>query len=261
MLIHRLARAMTQSVVFVVLTSLYLTLGVKGLRQQKDMHKHGDLESGLGMRNLTDLFSNSDQGPKYAVLADGNRYLCCCSAESVGEISCKLKDVETDYVHWWRTGCGGYMGYHWHSWYNVIKYAPNLILLPNVGSCMVPEDELPDVLTTTTTTTPAPTVIDFGADQYKLIDGQWNKCCCRSDIQSKPEESTKIVCDLAPVPNSTTPQLSGAGHMLYDSGVYGPGHKWVGCKQLRGPGYHSWNNMGRKYEELEHFNECVIHPV
>eukprot|EP00404_Azadinium_spinosum_P022612 CAMPEP_0180634778 /NCGR_PEP_ID=MMETSP1037_2-20121125/42306_1 /TAXON_ID=632150 /ORGANISM="Azadinium spinosum, Strain 3D9" /LENGTH=46 /DNA_ID= /DNA_START= /DNA_END= /DNA_ORIENTATION= len=46
---------MTQSVVLVAFTSLYLTLGVEGLRQEKDVHKHGDLESGLGMRNLTDL--------------------------------------------------------------------------------------------------------------------------------------------------------------------------------------------------------------
>mmetsp|Transcript_42715 Transcript_42715/g.91050 ORF Transcript_42715/g.91050 Transcript_42715/m.91050 type:complete len:209 (+) Transcript_42715:73-699(+) len=90
--------------------------------------------------------------------------------------------------------------------------------------------------TTTTTTMAGPTIIDFGDSKLKIIDGGAFKCCCRSEVLSKPGESTKIVCELVEAPED------------------------VGCRQLKGPGYHSWNNMGTKYEGLEHFNECAIPP-
>eukprot|EP00404_Azadinium_spinosum_P005430 CAMPEP_0180482292 /NCGR_PEP_ID=MMETSP1036_2-20121128/34818_1 /TAXON_ID=632150 /ORGANISM="Azadinium spinosum, Strain 3D9" /LENGTH=46 /DNA_ID= /DNA_START= /DNA_END= /DNA_ORIENTATION= len=39
-------------------------------------------------------------------------------------------------------------------------------------------------------------IIDFGDSKSKIIDGDVFKCCCRSEVLSKPEESTKIVCEL-----------------------------------------------------------------
>merc|ERR1719401_570957 len=86
---------MTQSAVLVAFACLSLTPCVEGVRQREEVEKYGGLDLGVGFRNVTDLFSTSDQGPRYAVLADGIKYMCCCNGESgASEISCILKDVE-----------------------------------------------------------------------------------------------------------------------------------------------------------------------
>mmetsp|Transcript_132971 Transcript_132971/g.284210 ORF Transcript_132971/g.284210 Transcript_132971/m.284210 type:complete len:218 (-) Transcript_132971:18-671(-) len=88
---------------------------------------------------------------------------------------------------------------------------------------------------TTTTTTTGPTIIDFGDSKVKTIEGELFKCCCRSEVLSKPQESTSIVCELVAGGNT-------------------------GCGQLKGRGYHSWNNMPSQYKGLKNFHECAIPP-
>lgn len=84
--------------------------------------------------------------------------------------------------------------------------------------------------------TPLPLVIDFGDYKYKKVEGQWHQCCCRSDVLSNPFESKQVVCELIPV------------------------YRGASCGKLKGQGWHSWNNMGWKYRDLDHFGQCDIPP-
>lgn len=251
-----------------VFASLSLPPCTESLRQQREHHNYDPIDLRTDVLDLTSVFSDSGEGPRYVTLKDEKKYMCCCFAEKgVDEISCKLRSVDMQKSQWWKSGCGGYIGLHWHSWHNVVSNNPHAALLPGAGSCMVPEDQLPNVLTSTSTSTftttvtttkkPGPTIVNFDGSQYKKIDGQWTKCCCRSDVLSKPKESSKVVCELMSVKHGQTLSNTLGYHELPPD--FEPAdHEWVGCKQLKGAGYHSWNNMGAKYKELDYFNECAI---
>lgn len=268
---------MSSSALMFVLACCTLPPQTCGIRQHKenfkDMEEHLILDLGADARNLTSLFSESADGPKYKVLADEKKYMCCCTIdpEDTNRIACQLKDVDSQKANWWMSGCGGHMGSEWHSWYNVKRNEPAAAELYGAGSCMVSESKLPDVLTSTTTVTttvttttttitttvttldPGPTIVNFGQMKYKKIDGVWNKCCCHSDVVSDPDASTEIVCKLHPV-KSVGNTYTGTWLDV----MYAEGHVLVGCKELGGPGHHSWNNMPKKYADLKHYNECAI---
>jgi len=69
----------------------------------------------------------------------------------------------------------------------------------------------------------------------KSVDlrGISHKCCCSSDVLSNVAASTKVVCAL--VPASST-----------------------GCGSLLGDGFHSWNNMPKKYSRLANYGKCFV---
>ena len=93
-----------------------LPLGAEGVRHSEANVL--DLESVVSeLRDLTDLFKSSPEGPKKATLPDGKTYLCCCRSEE--EVSCKLTDVMSEKISGFRGGCKGYLGARWSSWYNV----------------------------------------------------------------------------------------------------------------------------------------------
>lgn len=181
-----------------------------------------------------------DFADEEAKLMDGHWTKCCCRSDHISEpekskqVMCELVVAEPkncsfssplssarcdkqDFL-----GCKQLKGNGYHSWNNMPK---KYNMLNNFHECH---------------TTVSTTMIDmnFGSMEVKEIKGELNKCCCRSDILSNPEDSEKIVCELSPVQRSW--------------GSY------PGCKSLRGPGYHSFNNMGEKYAGLENYNVCAI---
>jgi hypothetical protein len=75
--------------------------------------------------------------------------------------------------------------------------------------------------------------LDFGGADVKEIDGKTMKCCCASNVAGDATKSTFVVCQLK--------------------------EGTVGCKNLVGPYYHSYNNMGSKYSKLQNFGKCMIY--
>merc|ERR550532_1028527 len=64
------------------------------------------------------------------------------------------------------------------------------------------------------------------------------RCCCQSE-QVSGSNSSYLSCSLAEA-----------------------GGWFSGCRTLMGRGFHSWNNMPRKYENLENYGKCVtLHPA
>jgi len=76
-------------------------------------------------------------------------------------------------------------------------------------------------------------IVNMRDSPWKKIHGEYHKCCCRSNILNKPDESTAILCEMSIVHRSDIP--------------------WVGCGQLKGRGYHAFNNMGKRYQHLPFF--------
>lgn len=79
-------------------------------------------------------------------------------------------------------------------------------------------------------------IVDMQDEKVRVFKSGPHKCCCSSDNVSDPEGSTEVTCSLIPVDTE------------------------IGCKQLRGPGFHSWNNMPYKYSELTNYGRCALHP-
>jgi len=95
-------------------------------------------------RDVTHLFiSNTSANMKYAELADGHTYKCCCNEETG---VCKLENADEEKSSWLFRGCGSLIGRKWHSWHKMKDYVSAVDGLPGVGSCVVSEHQLPNVL-------------------------------------------------------------------------------------------------------------------
>jgi hypothetical protein len=224
---------------------------------------------------LPDSEMSEDEG-KLAVAPDGMEYLCCCTRHEVpGAITCELTPANATKKKWWKSDCGGIKGVGWHSWtWDWDKSERGLI---NAGSCTVKETDplLSQVLTTSTTTTTITTttttttlddvIVEMGGSKYRQFGNATYKCCCSSDKPTDVAASKKQTCGLFKVEKAKGCKALVAQFKDEEDAREGALKEALDWLQhilysKDGEGYHSWNNMGEKYDKLKNYGECALPP-
>merc|ERR1740121_1455236 len=114
--------------------------------------------------------------------------------------------------------------------------------------------------TTTTTTTPSDVKVDMGGATYRQFGNATYKCCCSADEPTDPMNSKKLICALFKVEKPKGCKQLVA--QFKDVGEHEGALKWIQnlLYAKDGEGYHSYDNMGDKYDKMTNYGECALPP-